>query len=197
MRKLELLVLACITLSACSVSRVEPLSIPLQYKVNLNGTGAIGGLSCNSISQVQVDDVRTDKTLGVRVHESKPLTANVTATNDPTAWVQEGVRNVMSQNGLSAGSDGPRLIISVDSLRTAESIWHRSTYDARVVLTDRLQTVSGRTCWKETVQGAASTYGYSGSIENYQETLNRALDAATLHIVEPQGFKDALCRCQN
>jgi len=197
MHKLELLVLASIALSACSVSRVDPLSIPLAYKVDISGAGAVGALSCNLISQVLVDDQRTDKILGTRVHESKPLKADVTAANDPAAWVQEGVRSVLLQNGLSAGTDGPQLIISLDSLRTAESIWHRSTYDARVVLTGRLQTASGRTCWKETVQGTASTYGYSGSIENYQQTLNSALDAAILHIVEPQSFKDALCHCQN
>jgi hypothetical protein len=46
-------------------------------------------------------------------------------------------------------------------------------------------------------RGAAGNYGHCGSIQNYQETLNSALDAATLHMAQSQGFKDAVCHCTN
>jgi hypothetical protein len=45
--------------------------------------------------------------------------------------------------------------------------------------------------------GAAGNYGYSGSIQNYQETLNSALDAATLHMAQSQAIKDTACHCSN
>jgi hypothetical protein len=54
---------------------------------------------------------------------------------------------------------------------------------------------SGRPCWRGTGQGSGGNYGYSGSIPDYQETLNAALDAATLQMTQPQAFKDGLCQC--
>jgi hypothetical protein len=80
-------------------------------------------------------------------------------------------------------------------MNTVESIWHRSSYDAHINLTGQLQSASGKICWKEAADGAAGNYGYSGSVQNYQETLNSALDAATLHMAQSQGFKDAVCHC--
>ena len=48
---------------------------------------------------------------------------------------------------------------------------------------------------KGSAVGKAGNYGYAGSIENYQQTLNSALDAASQQIVSPQPFRDALCHC--
>lgn len=45
------------------------------------------------------------------------------------------------------------------------------------------------------MDGTAGNYGYAGSVPNYQETLNGALDNASLHLAESQGFKDGLCHC--
>jgi hypothetical protein len=86
-------------------------------------------------------------------------------------------------------------VVSIDAISTRESIWHRSTYDATVAITGRLESPAGKACWTQTTQGMSSNYGYSGSIENYQETLNSALDAASGNLVRLQGFKDGLCKC--
>jgi hypothetical protein len=82
-------------------------------------------------------------------------------------------------------------------MNTVESIWHRSSYDAHLNLTGQLQSSSGKTCWKDSVDGASGNYGYSGSVPNYQETLNGALDAAIAKMAQSQGFKDAMCHCTN
>jgi hypothetical protein len=196
--KLTPLVLACVAVvvAGCAVSKVEPLSIPLVYKANLKNAGILGSLPCLTSVQMQVTDTRTDKTLGVRTHESKPLKANVTAGSDPAAWVRDGVQGFLAQNGVTQGS-GPRLLIALDTLRTTESIWHRASYEAQVAMTGELQSPSGRICWKGTGAGHADNYGYAGSVENYQEALNSALDDATRQMSESAGFKDALCHCGN
>jgi hypothetical protein len=155
----------------------------------------LGGLSCSAVSQVQAQDARTQKTLGTRVHESKPLHADVTAGSDPAAWVADGVRGVLKQNGFSSEGGGPRLLVTLDALHTVESIWHRSSYDARIALSGELQSPAGKVCWKGDVEGQGGNYGYAGSIVNYQETLNAALDAATSNMMLAPGFKDALCHC--
>jgi hypothetical protein len=194
MHKMTLLVLACLVVTACAVSRVDPLSVPLAYQTNPKNAGVLGLLSCNSISQVQVNDGRSDKTLGVRSLESKPLKADVSTASDPVAWVQSGVQGLLQQNGVVQGS-GPKLLVTLDNLRTTESIWHRASYDARVGLTAQLQGPSGKACWKNTAEGTGGDYGYEGNVATYQGMLNSALDSATLHLVESPGFKDALCHC--
>src|SRR5579863_1821289 len=138
--------------SACAVDRIEPMSVPLKYAANSKDATLVGTLSCSAISQVQVSDGRTDKTLGERVHESKPLKAEVTTSSDVAAWVQDGVQTMLTQNGFRLGS-GPKLDITVDTVHTKESVWHRSSYDARIVFKGQLLSPSGNVCWAETIQG--------------------------------------------
>jgi hypothetical protein len=196
MSRNNLLVLsAFVVVSACAVSRLDPLSIPLTYTPNPKNSGLLGGLTCNAISQLQVSDARVEKTLGIRTHESKPLKADVTAAGDPTAWVHDGLQGFLAQNGVSFQGSGPKLLVSLDSLHTVESVWHRASYDGRITLTGQLQSPGGKTCWKESVVGTAGNYGYAGSVQNYQETLNAVLDAASMHLAESQGFKAGLCHC--
>lgn len=195
MYKITPSILLPLAAAACAVSRVDSLSVPLVYKANPKNVGVLGGLSCNAVSQVAVQDARTQKVLGTRVHESKPLKADVTAGSDPATWIGDGVRSVLQQNGFNTQGGGPRLIVTLDSLHTVESIWHRSSYDARITLTGELQTARGKVCWKGDVEGQGGNYGYSGSIENYQETLSTALDSATSNMILATGFKDALCHC--
>ena len=197
MYKTILIPVMSLALSACAVSRVDPLSIPLAYKTNPRSASVLGGLPCSTLSQVQVTDARAEKNLGTRVHESKPLKANVTAATDPAAWARDGMQTFLGQHGVNVQAGGPTLLVSITAMNTVESIWHRSSYDAHMSLTVQLQSPSGKICWKAAADGAAGNYGYSGSILNYQETLNDALDAATLHMAQSQEFKDAMCHCTN
>jgi hypothetical protein len=48
-------------------------------------------------------------------------------------------------------------------------------------------------CWTGRVEGTGHNYGRSGVPENYDEALNRALDAALGKLVAMDGFFDALC----
>jgi len=197
MRRTTWAACACAALVACAVSKVDPLSIPLAYKSNPKNAGAIGSLACPVIYQVQVTDARIDKMLGVRTHESKPLKAEVSAAGDPAVWARDGVLSLLTQNGVTAQYGAPQLLVAIETLRTTESIWHRASYAAQVTISGRLQSRSGRVCWQGTGSGSGGDYGYAGSIENYQQTLNGALDAATLQLVQSPGFKDALCHCGN
>ena len=180
-------------LAACAVSRVDPLTVPLVYKANPKNAGAIGGLACPVIYQVQVTDARIDKTLGVRTHESKPLKAEVSAGSDPAAWAHDGVLGLLTQNGITSQYGAPQLLVAIETLRTTESIWHRASYGAQVTMSGQLQSRSGRICWQGTGSGTGGDYGYAGSIENYQETLNRAIEHAMTDLLNQKGFRDALC----
>lgn len=93
------------------------------------------------------------------------------------------------------GTKGPKLEVTIDTLHTNESIWHRYSYEANIAMTSRLESPSGRVCWQETTQGAGNNYGYSGSLQIYQQMLNSALDMATLNLAQLPGFREALCKC--
>jgi hypothetical protein len=188
--------LAVLALCACAISHLQPLSIPLAYNsANLRNLGSVGTLSCVSLARVQVDDARTVKTLGVRTLEGKPDSADVTASSDVVSWAHDGLQNALTLNGFSVSGQGPQLQVSLDSVRTTENAYHRSSYDARIALTARLQSSTGKSCWQGTVQGTARNYGFAGSTENYQELLNSALDDANTQLIQSAGFKDALCKC--
>ncbi len=185
-----------VMLCACAIERVEPMNVPLSYVPGPRNTEVVGTVACNAIAQLQVTDARADKTLGERTHESKPLHALVTTSSDVASWAQQGLTAVLGQNGYVVQGSGPKVSISIDTLRTNESLWHRASYNARLALTGRVLSAAGNSCWSGTVQGAADNYGYAGSVVNYQQTLNSALDAAGLSLAQQQGFKDALCQCK-
>ena len=184
-------------ISACAVSSVQPLTIPLAYKAGSKQAAFVGSYACNAIARVKATDARTDKALGTRVHESKPLKAEVSASGDAASWVEDGVQTFLTKTGIQVQGNGPTLHVTLDSLRTSESIWHRSSYEARIALSAVLQSPAGRACWQDKFEATSGDYGYSGSIDTYQGTLNSALDAATLRLAESQGFQNALCHCGN
>jgi hypothetical protein len=132
--------------------------------------------------------------LGERILEGKPQKADVSTASDPASWVRNGIEDYLSRSGIKL-AQGPTLDIQLEGLRTSETVWHRAGYDARISMEAQLKTPSGKVCWQSSIAGKSGNYGYAGSIENYQETLNGALDDAASHIVD--GFKNALCQCAN
>ena len=194
MRRMICVSVVCLV-TACAVSKVDPLAVPLAYKLDTKAMAAARTSSCSTVSRVEVEDRRTDKVLGVRFHESKPLKADVTAASEPATWVREGTEAYLSRNGIAFAPNGPKLLIELRALRTEENIWHRSGYAAKLSLMARLQGPSGKVCMEQPVAGKGGNYGYSGSIENYQETLNSALDDATQHLLDSPTFDSALCQC--
>jgi hypothetical protein len=193
MRKITSVTLVCLV-TACAVSKVDPLAVPLAYKSDVRPMVAKTS-SCPAVPRVEVEDRRSEKVLGIRFHESKPLKADVTAASDPAVWVRDGMQSYLSRNGLTPTAGGPKLLIDLRVLRTEENIWHRSGYAAKISLIARLQSASGKTCMEQPVEGKGGNYGYSGSIENYQETLNSALDDAAQHILDSPLFESAVCQC--
>jgi hypothetical protein len=153
--------------------------------------------TCGSVSRVDVIDARTNKTLGSRyLQEKKSATADVTASGDVAAWVKSGAEAALKQSGGAMTSSGPVLRLRVTDIKTDESVYHRAEFDGRVTLAAEVVSAGGRTCWHDSVEGFAENYGYAGSTENYQETLNHALDRAMIRILGSGEYKKAVCDCK-
>jgi hypothetical protein len=119
----------------------------------------------------------------------------VTTTSNVAEWVRGGASDALQRAGASIGkSDAPILRLSVDQIDTSENVLHRSGYEGRIVIGAEL-TKGGTSCWKDRLDGFAENYGYAGSIENYQETLNHALDRATIRMMNSSDFRRAVCSC--
>ena len=195
MKKTTLAVFVLFGLGACAVSKVDPLNVPLAYTPDQKNASILGAISCPVISGVWVQNAVTGNVIGVRTHESKPLKAEVTTDSDITAWVQSGVQGFLTQNGFTLQPMAPQLLIRLDSLHSTESIWYRSSIDAQLAITGSLRTASGRICGGQRVNGEGGDYGYAGSIQNYQNSFNKALDSATGNLMRAPGFQEALCDC--
>jgi hypothetical protein len=62
------------------------------------------------------------------------MKADVTAAGDPAPWVRSGVESFMAQNGFKMAPAGAKLVIDLEALKTSENVWHRSGYEARILL---------------------------------------------------------------
>ena len=194
----KLLLGTALALAACAPSNITPVTVPLQYKPVATAIDYPPSQSCASIARVDVTDSRDNTTtLGVRsLQEKQDMKADVTSSGDVAIWARNGAESALKLGGVSTNSSGPVLRLSVNNLRTVESVYHRAQYSGRVALTGELVSNNGRSCWKGDVDGASENYGYAGSAENYQETLNHALDRAVIKILENADFKRAVCNCR-
>jgi len=171
------IVATVIVIVACSTpSTVAPLTIPLQYKT--------------------MASPRDEKTIGKRFVEGKNApAATVTTTSDVPAWVTAGVESAVKRTGITTKAGAPVLAIAVDQITTSENVLHRAGYEAHISVSAELRSAGGAACWKGHADGSAENYGYAGSTENYQETLNHALDRAIIRVLGAPELKKTICFC--
>jgi uncharacterized lipoprotein YajG len=198
MRKYALLAML-ILLAACSTpSMVLPFSFPLRYQT-MASPGEFPALgSCAALSAVRVDDAREEKTVGKRFIEGKNAPpAPVTVSTDVAEWVRAGAESALTRSGGSIGTaDAPTLHIRVEGLTTNENVLHRAGYDGRITLSAELTAKgAGAPCWNGHAEGFSENYGYAASVENYQETVNHALDRAMIGLLSDPELKKAICDC--
>jgi len=188
-----LLLLAC-----SSPSSVAPISVPLSYKTMLSPGELPTVPQCAALSGLDVEDARGDKIIGKRFVEGKPsAVASVTASTDVAGWAKAGAGSMLKNAGMSTGKGGaPVLYLRIEHIHTSENVLHRAGYEGRLVISAELRPAGGTTsCWQDRAEGFAENYGYPGSVENYQETLNHALDRAMVRLLSSPAFTKAVCGC--
>jgi hypothetical protein len=175
---------------------LDPLAVPLQYKMMANAGEFPSAPQCAAISAIQVNDARTTPLLGKRYVETKPsVTAPVRASSDVKAWLRAGAEASTQRVGIRQKSTGPILLLTVRQITTSENVARRSGYEARIQISAQLTRKGGGSCWQDRIEGSSENYGYSGTAENYQETLNHALDRAMIHLLSDPGFLRTVCSC--
>lgn len=175
---------------------LNPLAVTLQYKTMANAGEFPSLPQCAAISAIQVNDARTTPVIGKRYLETNPsVTAPVRASSDVKAWVRSGAEASAQRVGIKQNSTGPVLRLTIRQIATNENVARRSGYEARIQISAELARKSDGACWQDRVEGAAENYGYSGTADNYQETLNHALDRAMIRLLSDPGFQRNVCSC--
>ena len=189
---LFLIIGACTTIP----TSLSPIAVSLQYKTMVN-RGEFPPLpQCASISNVQATDSRSERVIGKRYVETNPsITAPVSVSSDVAAWVRTGTLETLRNAGIADSANGPVLRLTVRQIVTTEDVARRSGYEGRIILTAQLRRKGGNPCWQGNIEGASENYGYSGTAENYQETLNHALDRAMIRMFNDPGFQKGVCSC--
>jgi len=116
-------------------------------------------------------------------------------TGDVSTYVQNALTVRLKQVGaVAANTSNETMSVDLSQLMLSENVGHSSDYSAEVTFQAVVKRPgSAQACWQGPVHASATNLGSSGSTENYQETLDRVMDAATGELVRAAGFADALC----
>jgi hypothetical protein len=153
--------------------------------------------SCSGPIAVTVTDAREKPAeAGQRFEENKPdVVYPIQMAGDAAAYV----RSALEANFKRAGSPGggqstSTLAATLVQLNLEERTYHNAEFSGGVGLDLVLNTDNSPSpCWKGRISGSGTNYGKAGNPENYQETLNRALEKATASLIAQKSFQDALC----
>jgi len=152
---------------------------------------------CSGPIAVTVTDAREKPAeAGHRFEENKPdVVYPIQMTGDAAAYVQSALEANFKRAGSPAeGQSTSTLAATLVQLNLEERTYHNAEFSGGVGLDLVLSTASSPTpCWKGRISGSGTNYGKAGNPENYQETLNRALEKATAELLAQKSFQDALC----
>ena len=153
--------------------------------------------ACSGPIAVTVADVRDNPAeAGRRFEERRPAADYpIKMTGDSTAYVLRA----LEANLKRAGNPGPgptatTLAVTLDQLWLEEKTYANAEFSGGVGFEVVVNVAnSPKPCWKGEITGGGTAYGKMGSAENYQETLNRALERATSDMLRQKKFREALC----
>jgi hypothetical protein len=153
--------------------------------------------TCSGPIAVTVTDAREKPAeAGWRFEENKPdVVYPIQMMGDAAAYV----RSALEANLKRAGSPGSgettnTLAATLVQLNLQERTYHNAEFSGGVGLELVLNAANSSTpCWKGRISGSGADYGKAGNPENYQETLNRALEKATADLLAQKSFQEALC----
>lgn len=187
---------AILALSGCAATSLSPTSIALKYHPTELPSATPPVHTCAALSGLKIEDARTAKDPGRRVLERNPEVAQpIYLTADPMPWFTQAVDLHFKRAGLLTHAAGkPSGVMKLEQIVMSETVHVRADYNGRVTLSlDLLAPASGRTCWSARVTGFAENAGYAGEAENYNETLNQALDKALIQLLSTGALSANLC----
>jgi hypothetical protein len=153
--------------------------------------------SCSGPIAVTVTDAREKPAeVGRRFEENKPdVVYPIQMAGDAAAYVRSALEANLKRAGSPGGGQTTNtLAATLVQLSLEERTYHNAEFSGGATLDLTLTTANSPTpCWRGQISGSGTNYGKAGNPENYQETLNRALEKATADLLNQKSFQDALC----
>jgi hypothetical protein len=189
-----LILAAAAVAAACAPSNLAPYTFPASYRAMTSMGDYSAARDCAAYGELVVNDGRSDTSkVGVRYLEEGSSRHDVMMEGDVQEWLRQAAEHALSAAGIErSGTSDKRITVRLEQITTDEAVFRRAEYDARVVVDAAVS--GGGASWSAKKDGFSENYGYAGSAENYQETVNHALDRALAAMVNDSGFVDALCR---
>ncbi|MGO9767519.1 MAG: hypothetical protein ACLPM8_17920 [Myxococcaceae bacterium] len=192
----SLLVVCALAAVACSHSPVAPISFPAS-NAQFGKPMSPSLPPCAQAVTVSVADHRANPAVIGERHPQETPTVQypIQMTGDVSTYVQNGLTLRLKQAGaIAPNASQETMSVDLTQLYLSESVGHSSDYSADMTFQAVVKRPgSAQACWQGPVRASATNFGSSGSTENYQETLDRVLDAAMVELVRAAGFADALC----
>jgi hypothetical protein len=168
------------------------------YKYYVSGGAIPPSLpACAGTIEVSVtDEGEKPVELGRRFEEDKPSVVWPIAMNGNAAdYVRDAIEaNLQRAGNPGRGQTASTLKAGITQMTLEERTFHNAEFSGSVGLDLALViSAEGAPCWKGQIAGAGTDYGKAGNPENYQETLNRAIEHAMTDLLNQKGFRDALC----
>ena len=153
--------------------------------------------ACSGPIAVVVTDVRRNPTeAGQRFAQGQPTDIYpILMTGDAAAYVGAALEIGFRRAGSPGlGQTASTLSVWLVQLRLEEKTFYNAEFSGGVGLEVADYVANSQTpCWRGQVTGTGTNYGRAGNPENYQETLNRALEKAFSNLLAQKAFLDALC----
>jgi hypothetical protein len=164
--------------------------VPLQWKPTSSLQLGTQQMSEATIQFEPFVDVRDDKeAIGQNLEDDPPKP--VTTADDVGAFVGRHMRELLAQAGLkTVESDGA---VRIRGEVTRFFVRETTTYKSEMVVHLRVVGRNGTTLWNGDASGAATRFGRSYKLENYDEVLSDAVVNTVSSMLQSAEFQKALC----
>lgn len=174
---------------------VKPTSFAGTYRP-MEDASSIPTMKSCAQARIEVIDGRKEQKVGERVHEDqRSVRQPITMEGGVANWAKDAVDEVTKRAVLGVDPGSKRLVrVRLAEVWIDEVVYRRAEYDGRVVID--VDVLEGeKSCWSGRFTGFAENYGYAGSEENYQETINHAMDKALIAMLSDARFGEVVCEC--
>lgn len=186
-------ILAILWVTALGACAAQPplQGVALKWTPSADANLGVVQSSAHRFSFEHFKDARQQPEL-IAENREKATPRTVTTKDDVGVFVTTHMRRIFDRGGLTTVDSGGDVVVSGEIRQFF--VEERDTYKANVVMHLTLRNSAGATLWEGDVSGAASTFGRSYSMENYNQVLSDSLIDATATLLKDHDFRSALAK---
>jgi hypothetical protein len=185
-------VAALLITALCACAAQVPLqNVSLEWKPSADASLGVIPASAHKFNFETFKDVRQQPEL-IAENRERATPRQVTTKDDVGAFVATHMRQTFDRGGLATVDSGGDVIVSGEVRQFF--VEETETYKASVIVHLAVRNSAGRVLWEGEVSGAASTFGRSYSMENYNQVLSDSVIDASATLLKDRDFRSAVMK---